>query len=391
MAEKAETEVVCGILLKVPNKDMRRIKPKIIFSNYDDIKNPNYGGGGAVAVHEIAKRLTNSFEVTVITGSYKGATNEIIDKVAYKRIKTHHLGAKMGQLIFHFLLPFYVAYQDYDLWIESFTPPFSTSFLPIFTKKPIIGLVHMLAGEDMSRKYKIPFYLIENLGLKTYGYFIVLNKEAKDKIKNFSRKSRIKIIPNGVYLPMMLKMSDSDKEHILFIGRIEINQKGLDLLLKAYSIVSEKIKYKLAIAGSGINSELDKLKNIISSLKLDNKVEILGRIKDKKKDEVFKKTAFVVISSRFETFPLVALEAMSYNLPIVSFNIDGLKWIPAKYCLKAKPFNEADLSQKILNLSENYDLRRKMGDTGRRFASKFNWERKAKEYENFILEILNND
>ena len=302
---------------------MIKEKPKIIFSNYDDLKNPDYGGGGAVAIHEIAKRLTNKFEVTVITGSYEGAAEELVDNVLYKRIKTHYFGAKIGQLIFHFLLPFYATYQKYDLWIESFTPPFSTSFLPIFTSKPVIGLVHMLSGEDMSRKYKIPFYLIEKIGLKTYGHFIVLNEETKAKIKNINRKSRIKIMPNGVHLPRMLKARD--KKHILFIGRIEVNQKGLDLLLKAYSLISEKINYKLAIAGTGIDNELNKLKNMIASLNLKDRVEMLGRIKGAKKDDAFKKAAFVVMSSRFETFPLVALEALSYNLPIVSFNIGGLK------------------------------------------------------------------
>ena len=94
---------------------MRKIKPKIIISNYDDVKNPAYGGGGAIAVHEIEKRLVNKFEVNVITGNYNGAVDEIIDKVTYKRIKTHFLGAKIGQLIFHFLLPFYATYQKYDL------------------------------------------------------------------------------------------------------------------------------------------------------------------------------------------------------------------------------------------------------------------------------------
>lgn len=368
---------------------MKKEKPKIIFSNYDDIKNPDYGGGGAVAIHEIAKRLANKFEVIVITGSYDEAADELVDNVLYKRIKTHFLGARVGQLIFHFLLPFYAAYQKYDLWVESFTPPFSTSFLPIFTKKPVIGLAHMLSGEDMSRKYKIPFYLIEKIGLKTYDYFIVLSKEAKVKIKNLNRKSRIKIIPNGVHLPRILKTAD--KKHILFIGRIEMNQKGLDLLLKAYSFISEKINYKLAIAGAGIDNELSKLKNMIASLNLKDKVEMLGRVKGAKKDDAFKRAAFVVVPSRFETFSLVALEALSYNLPIVSFNIGGLKWVPTKYCAKAKPFCERDLSQKILKLSQDDELRRKMGSIGRQFATQFNWGDRAKEYENFIIEILNND
>ncbi|MBM2817806.1 MAG: hypothetical protein HW401_396 [Parcubacteria group bacterium] len=365
------------------------IKKRIIFSSYDDVKNPEYGGGGAVAIHEIAKRLTDRFEIIVITGSYKGSSNEKIDDVAYKRIKTHYLGAKIGQLIFHFFLPFYSVCLKYDLWIESFTPPFSTSFLPIFAGKPVIGLVHMLSGEDMSRKYNIPFYLIEKVGLKAYDYFIVLNQESKDEIKKINKNAEIQIISNGVYMPEIRKTHCP--EHILFLGRIEINQKGLDLLLKAFSIVRDKINYKLAIAGSGNNNELKKLKKIIESYDLMGKINLLGKVGGYEKEDAFRKSAFVVIPSRFETLSLVALEAMSFGLPVISFEIEGMKWISANCCIKAKPFSEIDLAQKMLDLSQDVQKREIMGDNGRQFALQFEWGKKAIEYENYILNILKND
>jgi len=52
--------------LSQKNSDM-----KIIISNYDSVKNPYYGGGGATAIHEIASRLTKKFEVTVLTGNIR--------------------------------------------------------------------------------------------------------------------------------------------------------------------------------------------------------------------------------------------------------------------------------------------------------------------------------
>jgi len=121
---------------------------KIVFSNYDDVNNPYYGGGGAYAIHEVAKRLAKRHKVTVVTGNYPNAKTQFIDSVEYRRIGLSFLEPKLSQLIFHLLLPYYFRKSSFDVWIESFTPPFSTSFLPFFGRGRVIGLAHMLAGED---------------------------------------------------------------------------------------------------------------------------------------------------------------------------------------------------------------------------------------------------
>ena len=128
-------------------------KPKIIISSYDDLKNPYYAGGGAVVVHEVFKRLKESYKVKVITGKYPGSIDEIVDGVVYERIGTNFFGPRLGQLIFQVILPFYALTEKFDLWVESFTPPFSTAFLPLFSKKPVVGLVHMLSAQDMQMSW----------------------------------------------------------------------------------------------------------------------------------------------------------------------------------------------------------------------------------------------
>src|SRR4030066_1313315 len=166
---------------------------RIIFSNYDDIKNPHYGGGGARSIHEIAKRFAKEFAVRVYTGKYPGCKDEFIDNVYYKRIGTNFSEPRINQLIFTFALWFNVVRNDYDVWFESFTPPFSVSFLQLFTKKPVIGLVHMLSGKDMKRKYKLPFDLIENIGLRVYKRIVVVNQSFKYVIKNINCKADVKV------------------------------------------------------------------------------------------------------------------------------------------------------------------------------------------------------
>ena len=355
---------------------------RIIFSNYDDIKNPHYGGGGARSIHEIAKRFAKEFAVRVYTGKYPGCKDEFIDNVYYKRIGTNFSEPRINQLIFTFALWFNVVRNDYDVWFESFTPPFSVSFLQLFSKKPVIGLVHMLSGKDMKRKYKLPFDLIENIGLRVYKRIVVVNQSFKYVIKNINCKADVKVIKNGVSMPRLGKVKSGN--YLLYLGRIEINQKGLDLLLEAYKDFSNKIEFPLKIAGGGSYSEVRKLKALIKSHELKNYVKVLGKVDDKTKINLFKKSLFVVIPSRFETFSLVALEALSCKKPVVGFNIQGLSWLPRESSVKIRKFDVDKLTQAFERLSKNRKKVNDMGKFGRTYSEKYSWDAVYEKYKKYL-------
>lgn len=361
-------------------------KKRIIISSYDDLKNPYFAGGGAQAVHQVAKRLVkDEYAVTVITGRYPNSRNEIIDGVHYQRTGTSFLGAQLDQLTFQLCLPYHVLTKQFDCWMESFTPPFSTTFLQLFTKKPVIGLVHMLSGEDMKRKYKLPFDSIEKVGLKTYKSIIVTSEAIKQKIIAIHPIIKIFVISNGI--EKIYTQQPNKNQHILFLGRIEVDQKGLDLLLTAYSKVFDKVKHPLYIAGSGEKREEAKLDTLIESLSLSEKVKRVGRVRGKEKEELFRNAIFVVIPSRFETFSSVALEAMAHAQAIICFAIDGLAWIPQNCSTKIKPFDETAFANAIIDL----ELDKKastVGLSGQVYAKKFTWDVIAKEYEQVINSSL---
>src|SRR5215469_4268838 len=147
---------------------MHNKKLTIYFSTYDDIKNPYYGGGGAIAIHEVAKRLIKTHSVTVVSWNYSGKKKEVIDEVTYERFGNPFLTPKLAMFFYQLYLPYYARSKQFDVWLESFCPPFTTAFLPQFIKQPVVGIVHMLAAEDMERKYKLPFHLVQNKGIKLY-------------------------------------------------------------------------------------------------------------------------------------------------------------------------------------------------------------------------------
>lgn len=363
------------------------MKKKIIFSSYDDIGNPFYAGGGATAIHQVASRLSDTYDVTVLTGNYKGAKNERKDTILYKRIGPSFFGPKISQLLFYFILPWYVRKEKFDIWIESFTPPFSTSCLQLFTKKPVIGLVHMLSGSDMERKYKLPFQFFEKKGLKTYKYFIVLQEAIKKRIETINKSAQIFVIPNGIAAVYENFEKDSGND-IVFIGRIEYNQKGLDLLIDAYHTIASKVTANLIIAGSGAKQDIFLLKKKIKEYGLEKRIVLIGKIKGKAKDSLLRNCSLVVIPSRFETFSLVALEAMNYGKPIISFAIKGLDWLFAECAKKITPFDTKSFGQMMYTILNDTKLQNEMSVAGRRIAKRYSWENIIEEYKKVVTLLL---
>jgi glycosyltransferase involved in cell wall biosynthesis len=370
---------------KTPMKPSK--KKKIVISLYDDLNNPYYAGGGARVVHALARRLTATYDVVVLTGNYKGSRNSELDGVSYKRIGPDFLGPKLGQLAFQLALLVHVHKQSYDLWIESFTPPFSTSFLPLFTRKPVIGLVQMLSSEDMQRKYKLPFHHIERIGLKQYSHFIVFTDENKKKLQAINKKATYFLHPLGIdTLPGTSSKVQGD--HILYLGRIEFDQKGLDLLLEAYHALEDTITTPLVIAGSGNKKDEGKLRQLIKQYHLEKRIVLAGKVSGKEKDALLRKSAVVVIPSRFDSYVLVALEAMAYGKPLVGFAIPGLSWIPKTCIVKVPPFDTAKLAAAIGRVLGDTKLRVTVHNDGRLLSQNYLWDHLFPLYKKSIATVL---
>jgi glycosyltransferase involved in cell wall biosynthesis len=360
---------------------------KIIFSTYDDIKNPYYGGGGAIAIHQVAKRLINKFDIRIISWNHSGIADETIDGVRYHRIGCKFINPKIGMLIFQLSLPFLIVTNKFDIWLESFCPPFSTSFLPLFTRKPVVGVIHMLSAGDMARKYNLPiFRWVEWIGLKLYTKMIATSSNFRDIISETNPRAKIEVIPNGidrVYVKKGIK-----KNQILFLGRLEINQKGLDLLIKSFNIVKKSLpKLKLIVAGSGIASEIKKFNKLVSESKFKEDIILLGKVERDRKEQLLKESKLMAMSSRFETFSMTTLEALSFGLPVVSFRIAGLDWIDEKTIIKTTPFSTIKFASNIVAVCKSSSIRSKYIQNGLEVAKKHRWTRISNLYFKYLKNI----
>lgn len=148
-------------------------------------------------------------------------------------------------------------------------------------------------------------------------YLLTLTDDDTDDYRNIFRNSNliVKKITNSIPDIEPIKASLKDKT-IIAAGRLT-EQKGFDLLIKSFSKVVEKHPdWKLKIFGIG--SEKNNLLSLILKEDLYNNVFLMGATDNIQKELV--RSSIYVLSSRFEGFGMVIVEAMQCGLPVVSFD-----------------------------------------------------------------------
>ncbi|MBE6088926.1 MAG: glycosyltransferase family 4 protein [Clostridium beijerinckii] len=214
---------------------------------------------------------------------------------------------------------------------------------------------------------------------------VVLTEHDKNKIEE---KMGIKSV--CIYNPLSFtseQKSSCNNRTILSVGRLVQEQKGFDLLLDAYKIVSKKHpNWKLIIVGDGPDKE--KLEDKISELQLINNVEIRPFTTDV--NYYYLNSSIFVSSSRWEGFGLVITEAMECGLPVVAFANSGPKEIINKNGINGilvPTKNVKELALQIISLIENHDKRKDMSIKAIERAQDFNVKRVAERW-NRVLELL---
>lgn len=148
--------------------------------------------------------------------------------------------------------------------------------------------------------------------IKKYDSFVVLTEEDKDMWGNISN---IKVIPNPLEkLPSTY--SNLNNKTIIAIGRLTY-QKGFDRLINAWSIIANKYSdWKLIIYGDGI--EKDKLQKEIADYNIEKQTYIKPATKNT--EDIYLNSSLLIMTSRYEGFGMVLIEALSYGIPVISFD-----------------------------------------------------------------------
>lgn len=223
----------------------------------------------------------------------------------------------------------------------------------IYTKSPLLHKRTALISTIYSKLCR-KIYL--NIVEKKADAIVTLTKHDAQEWK---KAKRVEIIPNFSIMPIS-NLSNCESKRVIAAGRLEW-QKGYDRLIHIWEIVTHKHPdWQLDIFGEGtLEAEL---KNSIQKAGLSN-VTIHSFTQNISQE--YASSSICVLTSRFEGFSLVLLEAMRHGLPCITFNcpygpkdlIDDKK---SGYIIEN---DNIDLfAEKINYLIENIDVRKKFSE-----------------------------
>lgn len=195
--------------------------------------------------------------------------------------------------------------------------------------------------------------------------FVVLTNSSREVYQRLGCSAIV--IPNANFRPVEARAS-LEKKLILAAGRME-EVKGFDRLIEAFSQVAEKHPdWKLCICGSG--SQEAQLRQQIQKLGLSERVLFPGSVKNMQ--DYYRDAGIFALSSRYEGFPLVLVEAISYGLPSMCFEMPSTEEMLADSGGILVPQGDVSAFAKGLDqLMSDDSLRRKLGGEAYEISKKY--------------------
>ena len=191
-----------------------------------------------------------------------------------------------------------------------------------------------------------------------------------------------KICINNWWDPKLKKLQNKNNKYALAIGRLE-KIKGFDLLITSW----KNIRTNLIIIGSG--KEKNKLNELIQQNNLSEKVKIIDEVRREELVNYYQDASVLIISSRDEGGPRVALEALYLEIPVISTDVGHMSQILSKELLVEKN-NQVALQNMLEKYVDNIHLYNQKGIFNF-IETEFSLEEKMKELNEAYDFLINLD
>ena len=186
-------------------------------------------------------------------------------------------------------------------------------------------------------------------------------------------------VENGVDFEM-IDVAPQSQLHAdaVYVGRVDIS-KGMKELLHAWAQLGKtRSELRLAVVGPVQEGLRERIETVTSSS--GGRISYLGALSDAGVISVLKSCRVLVLPSIFESFSLVAAEALACSIPVISYDSPGVREFFPTSAVKIVPAGDAaGLVSAVKELLENNDELLRLGKIGREFVSRYSWEKVARE------------
>jgi glycosyltransferase involved in cell wall biosynthesis len=218
---------------------------------------------------------------------------------------------------------------------------------------------------------------------------IAISQQTKDDIIQFygTPESKIDICYQSCNPAFGIKVSEEEKKRIknyyqlpdqffLYVGSI-IERKNLLNICKAVHLLKGKLNIPLVVIGNG-NKYKNEIKRYISSYNIDNQIIFLSEKFDNSdfksaKDfpAIYQQALAMIYPSTFEGFGIPVLEALWSNTPVITSSVSCMPETGGDAAFYVNPLNPEEISNAMLQIADNEQLRLSMTQKGWQHAQKF--------------------
>lgn len=366
---------------------------RILVINWRDIRNPE-AGGAEVHFHETFTRIAaDNHHVTLLCSQFPGAAPyEWIDGIEIFRYGRKHT--------FNLTVPWVyrnrLARSNFDIIVEDLNKiPF---FLPRFTDRPILALVHHLFGTSIFRETNPVFasyiYLAERMIPSVYRacLFEVVSESTKAELVRMGLPpERITVVHNGIDHRIFDGAGALDEKTtplIIYLGRLK-RYKNVDQLVHAMRFVVQAVPgVRLVIVGEG--DQRSALQSLSTDMGLNGAIQFVGFIPDQHKVDLLRRAAVAAFPSSKEGWGLTVIEANACFTPVVATDVAGLRdaVVDEQTGFLVRPGDVQALADKLIVVLRDHQMRTRLATNAAAWAGRFTWEETAEQTFRIIDRVV---
>ena len=283
---------------------------------------------------------------------------------------------------------------EWDVWVNEFSA-FAPLWVPARLRRRGLLFFQHFMGRHAIAKHPLVGWaalLAERRVLTAYPHILTVSPSVQERIRQrVAEDVSVECVVNGVESSHLDGSSEEpEEEFILYLGRIDVHTKGLDVLVQAMArIAPDHPQLRLTIAGGGEPRQQRQLRSLISRCRLDDQVDLRGRVQEAEKMRLLRAAQFLCMPSRYEGWGMVAVEASACGKAVVATDIDGLRdAVRDGHTGVLVRSGDADqLAAAMRKLLAAPERRRTLGRQGREWSRRFDWDQLAIDQENILKRL----
>lgn len=241
-----------------------------------------------------------------------------------------------------------------------------------------IAWEHCHFDEDLGKRAR---RLARRLDARYCEHIVALTERDRRRWIEAARpRGSVACIPNPLPFDMPEQPAPRTTKKVLAVGRL-VHAKGFDVLLRAWAVVAQQAPgWKLMIVGEG--EERPALEALRDQLGLHDSVDLPGIYLEVTK--AYEQASIFCLSSRYEGFGLVLIEAMAYGLPIVATDCEtGPRELlgDGQTAVVVPVDNVAALAAGLLRVIDQREIAAQLGTAGRQKAHAYSLGHIAQQWE----------